>query len=250
MNLKLIILLSFFLIWVKAFSVSDTIFISEDVQLIEIAKGIYIHQTWTPYGTSGAKFSSNGLLIIENTKAFWVDTPMSEEHTAQLQQYISDSLKAKTEELIVCHFHDDCLGGLNLLHNVGVHSISNKLTWEICQQQQIEQTHEFFSDSIQFDFYNRKIFAYYFGAGHTIDNIVIYLPSEKILFGGCLIKSVHARGMGNVADAVVDEWYQTVESIKHSALKIDVVIPGHGAMGGKELFEHTQKLVKHYLKVH
>jgi metallo-beta-lactamase class B len=34
--------------------------------------------------------------------------------------------------------------------------------------------------------------AYYPGAGHTRDNIVVWVPQDKVLFGGCLIKSLEA----------------------------------------------------------
>jgi hypothetical protein len=32
----------------------------------------------------------------------------------------------------------------------------------------------------------------FFGEGHTKDNVVAYFLSEKILFGGCLLKELEA----------------------------------------------------------
>ena len=39
------------------------------------------------------------------------------------------------------------------------------------------------------------------GAGHTRDNLVVWLPEHRVLFGGCMVKSARGRTPGNLADA-------------------------------------------------
>jgi metallo-beta-lactamase class B len=81
----------------------------------------------------------------------------------------------------------------------------------------------------------------FFGQGHTSDNIIGYIPSENALFGGCLIKALGAT-KGNLTDANIREWSETVELIKKEISKLEIVIPGHEKNGGKELLEYTIEL--------
>jgi metallo-beta-lactamase class B len=71
-----------------------------------------------------------------------------------------------------------------------------------------------------------------------------WLPREKILFGGCLVRSANARQLGNLQDAVVDEWDTTITKILNTYPEVETVVPGHGAYGGIELLQHTINLVK------
>lgn len=83
----------------------------------------------------------------------------------------------------------------------------------------------------------------FFGEGHTSDDIVGYIPSEKALFGGCLIKSLKA-GKGNLEDANINEWSTTVEMIKKEIPELAIVIPGHGKYGNEKLLDYTIELFR------
>jgi hypothetical protein len=58
-----------------------------------------------------------------------------------------------------------------------------------------------------------------------------------------MVKDIHAKGLGNPADAVVKEWSQTIQKVVEKFPDAKIVIPGHGQIGGKELLTHTQKLL-------
>lgn len=98
--------------------------------------------------------------------------------------------------------------------------------------------------SIQFDFHGEEILCKYFGGGHTIDNITVYLPETKILFGGCLIKEIAAQNLGFTGDAVMKDWASTVQKVMAAYPNIQYAVPGHGAYGGKDLLKHTIELVQ------
>lgn len=51
-----------------------------------------------------------------------------------------------------------------------------------------------FRDSITIDFNGIPVVCKFFGGGHSFDNITVWLPSDKVLFGGCLVKSISANG--------------------------------------------------------
>jgi metallo-beta-lactamase class B len=56
------------------------------------------------------------------------------------------------------------------------------------------------------------------------------------------------NGLGNLADAVVDEWEGSVQRVKESFPNAKIVVPGHDEYGGLELLDHTIELVKKYKK--
>ena len=84
----------------------------------------------------------------------------------------------------------------------------------------------------------------YHGRGHTLDNIVAWLPKEKILFAGCMCKSAHSKTLGWTGDADLEAWPKTIEAVYRAYPSARTVIPGHGATGGRELLRHTLKLLR------
>jgi glyoxylase-like metal-dependent hydrolase (beta-lactamase superfamily II) len=82
----------------------------------------------------------------------------------------------------------------------------------------------------------------FLGAGHTIDNIVVWIPKKKILFGGCLIKSQNAGNLGNTKEADLMSYPVTLKKVREQYSEVKIVIPGHGRPGGIELIDHTIEL--------
>jgi glyoxylase-like metal-dependent hydrolase (beta-lactamase superfamily II) len=73
------------------------------------------------------------------------------------------------------------------------------------------------------------------GAGHSRDNVVVWFPRQQILHGGCLVKSVTSKDLGNLADAVVADWADTVKRVQTRYPGAKKVIPGHGTSRGDPL---------------
>ncbi len=219
------------------------IFINDDIQLTHIIDSVYAHVTWEESETFG-RFPSNGLIFIKNGQAIMIDTPFENEKTKRLTDFLEDSMGVEVKKLIIGHFHDDCLGGLEYIQSKGIESVANKLTIDKCKELELPIPSTSFTDSLVFDFQGELVVCRYFGGGHTIDNITVWFPSKKILFGGCLIKSINSRGLGNLSDAVVKEWDVTVKKIINQYPNIEIVIPGHGAIGNSGLLTHTIELVE------
>lgn len=88
------------------------------------------------------------------------------------------------------------------------------------------------------------ILCYYLGAAHSLDNIVVWIPSEQILFAGCMIKSLNSKDLGNTADGDLAAYPQTIDRLIHKFPVVKYVIPGHGTFGGLDLMTHTKELAK------
>lgn len=222
---------------------NNEIIVDKDIQLIPLGDSVYVHVTWHQLDSFG-RFPSNGLIVIKGGKALLVDTPMDNVKTIRLTKYLRDSLSAEVTKIIIGHFHNDCLGGLEYLQSIEVESIANLMTIEKCRELGLPVPSTPFTDSLTFDFNGERIECRYFGGGHSFDNITVWLPGKKILFGGCLVRSASTQGLGNMSDAVVSDWDSTVKKVMKTYPDIKTVIPGHGNIGGTGLLTHTIELVE------
>ncbi|MCW3785751.1 subclass B1 metallo-beta-lactamase [Plebeiibacterium sediminum] len=227
----------------------ENIFIDKDLQLVHLKDSVFVHISWSDSEQYG-KFPSNGLIIAQDGKAIMVDTPMDNDKTEDLYQYLKDKMNIEVTLLIPGHFHNDCMGGITFLHSKGVNSIANLMTIQKSIELGLEAPKESFEKQRGIDFYGEPIECNYWGGGHSFDNITVWLPDRKILFGGCLIKNESSNSLGNLADAVVEEWDDTVEKIKSSYTDVDYIIPGHGMYGDSKLLDHTIALVQDFKLKH
>ena len=183
------------------------------------------------------------ILITEPGKVWLYDTPMDDSLTAELVRWINNELSCEIEVLVPNHFHADCIGGLEVIreYNPNVYVFANKLTYELLPDKYKDPAILFilFEDIGPFELAEH----YYFGAGHSEDNIVVWFPKEKVLFGGCMVKAAAATSLGNIADANLKKWPRTVKKVRRRFKHVEKVVPGHGEIGSRELFANTLKLL-------
>lgn len=220
-----------------------TIRISGDIELIRLSDKAYVHVSVTeipPYG----KVSCNGLILVSGRQAFLFDTPMTDSLTKTLVSYLERSMHLTVTGFIPNHWHGDCMGGLRYLQSIGVRSYANQLTIDLAKQHDLPLPDVGFSDSLWIPFGDMQIGCFYPGAAHSVDNIVVWIPSEKILFAGCMVKSMSSTDLGNVADGDLTAYPVTLDQVAAKFSGAKYVIPGHGAIGGTELISHTRELIE------
>ncbi len=111
----------------------EIIVIDDDIQLIHLQDSVYVHVTWHHLDDFG-RFPSNGLIVIRNGQALMIDTPMDNDKTERLTNYLKESMSVDLVKLIIGRFHDDCMGGLGYLQSIGIESIANAMTVEKCKE--------------------------------------------------------------------------------------------------------------------
>ena len=216
--------------------------IGSDIVLYYIAPTIYLHESFTNVGSWG-RVGANGLVAVSNGKAMLVDTPWNDSLTLALTSWLSANLHVTVEKAVGCHFHADCIGGFAILNKLGVETIYGAKTRTICCSANLPIAKTTFADSLAVDLNGLAIQLYFPGGGHSKDNIVAYIPSQKVLFGGCLIKEMDSNSLGNTADADIPAWPSSVQRVIAQFPNAAIVVPGHGKAGGKELLQHTIDIV-------
>ncbi|MBP7460643.1 MAG: subclass B1 metallo-beta-lactamase [Candidatus Delongbacteria bacterium] len=216
--------------------------INSDLEIIRISDHAFIHQSCASLPKFG-RFSSNGLILVDHHQALLLDTPVTDSLTRDLVSWIEDSLHARLTGFVPNHWHDDCMGGLGFLQSHHVKSYANQMTIEIAESRNIPVPDSGFQDSLRLQVGEISVLCYYPGAAHSMDNIVVWIPSEKILFAGCMVKSIDSKSLGNTVDGDLRAYPETLDRVAAKFHDAQIVIPGHGAWGGMELIRHTRRLI-------
>ncbi len=213
---------------------------SELLKISQISKHAYVHTSYLQTDDFG-KVPCNGLLYAKDGEVILFDTPVDDSATVALLDWTQENLQSEIKAVVATHFHDDCLGGLRAVHSKRIPSYALEQTVTLAREEGNILPQNTFQESMEKSIGNTSVHIIYYGAGHTPDNVIGYIPDDQVLFGGCLIKSMNAS-KGYLGDAVVDEWSATVAKIKAAYPNVKSVVPGHGAVGGSELLDYTISL--------
>lgn len=170
---------------------------------------------------------------------------------------LHDSLAKLTDkpvmEVINTNYHPDRAGGNVYWRSIGCEIHSTQKTCELLQSdwdsicQFVRNTSPGFPDiplilptkvhKGNFKLQEGEIEVLYFGPSHTDDGVFAYLPEEKLLYGGCILKPF----LGNLDQAKVREYSLTLRKLKAHDLEIETIIAGHGTP------VHDETLIDSYL---
>lgn len=235
------VLLAFFHLNCKSQKIVDA-YNSENLRIVPISEHSFVHVSYL-HTTDYGKVPCNGLVYIRNRQAIVFDTPTNREASGELLKWLVENKKSEVTAIVINHYHIDCLGGLEAFQESGVSSYANYHTIDLARAGRAAVPDFGFDTEKELDVGGDKIINGYYGEAHSADNIVSYIPREKLLFGGCMIKSLNA-GKGNLNDANLADWSKTVSKIKAQYSDLEIVVPGHGAYGNIELLDYTIELFK------
>lgn len=210
-----------------------------DLKIRKLDEGVYLHSSYQVVDGFGL-VDSNGLVVLDGNDAYIIDTPWSAEDT----QKLLDWLKAQgivVKGGISTHFHEDRTAGIELLNAQAIPTYASVLTNELLAKAGQAQARNMF-DLAGFEWVKGKVEVFYPGAGHSRDNVVVWLPEKEILVGGCFVRAKETGSLGNVSDAVISDWPKSAEKLMSRYQNARLVIPGHGKIGDVSLLEHTQAL--------
>ena len=215
--------------------------IAKTVWVARIAPGVWLHST-TGIIAGTTYYPANGLILERSEGSLLVDTGWDSEQALVLLEWSKQHLGAPITQALATHFHYDRTGGIPGLQARGIVTYAHPLTCELARARNTvagahktpvpEPIAEFGAAPYSL---NADCELYFPGAGHTRDNIVVWLPRAGTLFGGCFLKSVTSPSLGNLEDAVIADWPASVRNVSARYPNPRIVVPGHGTMTGDSL---------------
>jgi metallo-beta-lactamase class B VIM len=247
MNIRVI--LGSFLISIFSFNSTAETESNSDIKITKIDDGVWLHTSFYIY-PNGVKFPSNGLIIKDGKSLTLIDTAWGELQTVKLLNAIEFQIKLPVTKALVTHAHSDRASGVDVLESSGVEVFSHPLTKQLTIEQGAPVPNNVINElkepgsSVKFG----SVEVFFPGAGHAMDNLVVWFPEKQILFGGCAIRSLGSKSAGNIVHGDINSWLKIIKNLKEKYMNASIVVPGHGKVGGFELFGHTEQLIKDKVK--
>ncbi|HEY0740284.1 MAG TPA: BlaB/IND/MUS family subclass B1 metallo-beta-lactamase [Chryseosolibacter sp.] len=206
----------------------------------KLTDNFYIYQTFSEY--KGSRIPANGMYVVTHQGVVIIDSPWD---TTQFQPLL-DSIKKRhnknAEVVLATHFHDDRTAGLEYYASKGIKTYTTKATDDLSKKTGKKRAQFIMRGDTTFQVGQYRFDVYFPGHGHTPDNVVVWFPGERVLYGGCLIKSVDDATLGNLNDADPDAYPATVKNVEQKFKNPRYVIPGHNRWTDTEALAHTQRM--------
>ncbi len=213
---------------------------------IQVTQNTYFVQGFPEMGSSkNQNFISNAGFVVTPKGVVVVDALGSPALAQRLLNEIAKITKQKVVVVIVSHYHADHIYGLQVFKKAGAKIYAQELSKDYLNsdaaRQRLETSRIDFSPWVNssthlvapdhwiksektltvggVDFLISKV-----GPAHTSEDLMVFIPSEEVLFVGDLVFRGRIPFVGN-ADS--KGWLASLDRIE--GLKPKIVIPGHGA---------------------
>ncbi|MBU0936698.1 MAG: MBL fold metallo-hydrolase [Spirochaetes bacterium] len=241
--------------------------LNAELEITEIENNIFLV-------THSFPWPGNSLIVLMDKKnILWIDTPYTPEATISVLNWIEKKFGEQSSITeINTGFHIDNLGGnqelairnipiygsdltCELLETRSKTTMSNMIGWlngeKNKKYRDVYSNLSLYKPSITFNINeeqkvlvgSNEVIIYYPGPTHTYDNLVVYIPSQEILFGGCMILSANTEKVGFIEDGNLDEWSKSLTNLQERFDNIRIIVPGHGNPGDSTLIAHTKGIV-------
>jgi glyoxylase-like metal-dependent hydrolase (beta-lactamase superfamily II) len=233
--------------FIALFLCAGTLFAQQhkpDIKITRLTGNFYICTSYKIL--NGSPFPSNSMYLLTEKGVVLFDTPWDSTDFQPLLDSIDQKHHAKVILCIATHFHDDRSAALFYYASKGIKTYSSSLTRELCKADNAKKAEFVFNTDTTFSIGSYVFKTYFPGEGHTKDNIVIWFEKEKLLYGGCFVKSTENNDIGNIQDANVKIWPASVKKLMQKFPNPKFVIPGHFSWNDKNSLQHTLQLLQAY----
>jgi metallo-beta-lactamase class B len=198
------------------------------VQIVAFDDKLLIHQSQDANG-----IPANGLIFRTERGLILIDTGWTETQTEAILIWGEQKLGRRWMGAVITHDHADRAGGIGALLRRKIPVAALDLTVAKLAQRGVHGVATLFTAKTGTFDDERGFQAFYPGPGHAPDNIVIAFRADKVVFGGCLIKSTKAEDLGFTGDADRVAWRAAVRRVEEKYPGM-LVVPGHGRTDDRE----------------
>lgn len=214
------------------------------VTLSKIADNVWVHTS--NYRIPGqAPIPVNGLVIVDGDDVILADAAWGELATISLLETVKKDIGKPVTKLITTHHHADRVMGVDAAEREGIQVFTHPDTPALAASKgwPVPNTSVSALREPQSRTKVGTIEIAYPGHGHAGDNLIVYVPSAKVLYGGCAVRGAEAKGLGNTRDADIKKWATSLAWAKATYPEAELVVPGHGKGADLSLIDRTLQMI-------
>ncbi|MGB3455251.1 MAG: subclass B1 metallo-beta-lactamase, partial [Litorimonas sp.] len=214
------------------------------VTLSPIGEGVWVHTT--NYRLPGqSPISTNGLVVVDGEAVTLVDGAWGELATVALIEAAREETGLPVTRMIVTHHHADRTQGVDAAEREGIEIFTHPDTpglaaragWPVPNTSVAALAEQGARTRVG------RVEIAYPGHGHAPDNLVAYIPEAGLLYGGCMVRGAGVETLGNVLDADLPVWRESLLWTKQTYPDTKTVVPGHGKGANLSLLDATVALI-------
>lgn len=214
------------------------------VTLSPLGDGVWVHTT--NYRLPGqSPIPVNGLVVVDGDAVTLIDGAWGELATVSLLEKVRAETGKPVTKMIVTHHHADRTQGVDAAEREGIEVFTHPSTPMLAALAgwPAPNTSVAALEAPQSRIRVGRIEVAFPGHGHAQDNLVAYLPDEKILYAGCAVRGAGVETLGNVNDADLPLWRDSLRWTKATYPETLIVVPGHGKGANLSLIDATIALI-------
>lgn len=214
--------------------------VAKNLDISELGEGVYLHRS-SRFVDGYGDVTANGLIVVSREEATLIDTPWDRDDVTALFNWLEER-GLILKQVVITHSHEDAGGHFEMFHQRNIPTWTYSLTNQfLIEKGETPALNTFETDQWLIP---QEIEMYFPGPAHTMDNSVVWLAKQQILFGGCMIRELNTSSLGYTAEGSVSQWPESVDAISRRYPNLLLVVPGHGEPGDTELLTHTISLAR------
>ncbi len=223
---------------------SEKIEISPDIEAVQLTRHVWLYTVYTELPGQEGRVPGNGLVVISGSSAMFIEMPWNDENTRTVADWVKGKFGAEIEYAVPTHAQADASGGLGAAKEMGAETWAFHKTTVKLYDLGNPMPKNSFNPKKKLYCGDLDVELEFPGNGHTDDNIVAWIPEEKVLFAGCLVRSLDAQDLGDISEADLKAYPDTLKKLQDDFKDAEIVVPGQGSPGDKLLIKHTIDLCK------
>lgn len=177
-------------------------------------------------------FPAIGLIIIDGATAILINSGWTDTDANAVVDWAEQYAGVEISKAFFTHSHIDKMGGIGAIQARGIATYAIEISNQLAISQDLIPAEGNLPLVERGEILSIGPVEFYFpGPGHSADNIVVNIKASGILFGGCLIRPLNSKSLGNTDDADIDRWAETVEAAATAFPSSHIVVPTHGPAG-------------------
>lgn len=204
----------------------------------ELAEGVYSYEQLRSAGDE--KFTTVSMFVVTDEGILVADGQGSVEETARMIEYIGEISDQPITDVVVSSDHGDHTAGNSAFpdgvrfwaHPTSAAALEGMAEARREGSPEVRLATDLVEDREVLQLGGREIHIQFLGRAHTGGDLVVYLPSEKVMF---MSEAYLHRVFPAMRTAFPSEWVDMIEAAQ--AMDVDIYVPGHGFVDHPSILE-------------